>query len=137
VATQIRVDFSEAMNKTSVQSAFSTSPVTTGSFSWNGNNMTYTPGSKLNFNTIYNVAIGSGARDLSGNVLSSYNWQFITQSFSENLIINPGFESGKTPWMVYPTTAVAFSMVSPGNEGTYSAKLSLAVFPGIQLFQPI
>ena len=70
VTSRITVNFSEAMNHTSVESAFSTSPNTTGSFSWIGNNMTYTPGSTLNFGTTYSVTIGSGAKDLAGNMLS-------------------------------------------------------------------
>ena len=87
------------MNNASVESAFSTSPATTGSFSWSGNNMTYTPGSNFNYSTTYNVTIGSGATDLAGNVLSPYNWQFTTASSPlNNLISNPGFESGTAPW---------------------------------------
>ena len=54
-----------------------------------------------------------------------------------NLINNPGFESGNTSWMVYPTTSIAFSTVSPGTEGNYSAKISFSSIPvDIQLYQP-
>ena len=137
VTSRITVTFSEAMNQTSVESAFSTSPSIAGSFSWSGNNMTYIPGSKLHFNTTYNVTIRTDAMDLAGNMLSSYNWQFTTQPFVDNLIINPSFESGKTPWLVYPTTSITYNTVSPGNEGNYSAKLSFSSVPqGIQLYQP-
>jgi len=52
VNTQIHVTFSEAMSQTSAESAFSTS-ATTGSFSWNGNIMTYIPDSDLTFDTTY------------------------------------------------------------------------------------
>ena len=137
VTSRITVNFSEAMNHTSVESVFSTSPNMTGSFSWSGNNMTYIPGSTLSFGTLYSVTIGTGARDLAGNMLSPLSWHFTTSVPSENLITNPGFESGKTPWLVYPTTSIAFSTVSPGSEGTYSAKLSFSSVPlGIQLYQP-
>ena len=65
--------------------------------------------------------------------------QFITvnPTTSTNLIINPGFESGKTPWMAYPATRLLYSTVSPGTEGTYSAKLAFNSVPlDIQLYQP-
>jgi len=69
VSTQITVTFNESMNQSSARTAFSTSPATSGSFSWSGNMMTYTPGSNLLASTIYTVAIGTGAKDLVGNSL--------------------------------------------------------------------
>lgn len=79
VNTQITVTFSEAMNQASAQSAFSTSSATTGSFSWSGNTMTYTPSSYLAYSTSYTVTIGTGAKDLAGNNLqSTYSRQFST-----------------------------------------------------------
>ena len=79
VNTQITVTFSEAMNQASAQSAFSTSSATTGSFSWSGNTMTYTPSSYLAYSTSYTVTIGTGAKDLAGNSLqSTYSRQFST-----------------------------------------------------------
>lgn len=53
VNTPITISFSEAMNQESVQSAFSTSPATIGSFSWSGNTMAYTPSSNLVSDTTY------------------------------------------------------------------------------------
>jgi regulation of enolase protein 1 (concanavalin A-like superfamily) len=140
VYTQIKITFSEAMNHSSVQSAFSTNPVTTGSFSWSGNNMTYTPGSNLAYNTIYNVIVGTGARDLAGiNMLSSYNWQFTTAQNlpSINLINNPGFELGTTSWVFHTNGTGTFTAASPGYGGTALAA-NLALDSGgtnIQLYQ--
>jgi len=56
LASQIIVNFSKAMNQTSAQSSFVTIPTISGSFSWIGNNMIYTP-SNLAYNTMYNVTI--------------------------------------------------------------------------------
>ena len=79
--TQITVTFSESMNQTSVQSAFSTMPSTNGSYSWNGYTMTYTPNANFAYNTIYSATIGTGAKDLAGNSLTSpFSWQFTTIS---------------------------------------------------------
>ena len=137
VTSRITLTFSEAMNQTSVESAFSTFPNITGSFSWNGNNMTYNPGSILSLGTTYTVTIGSGARDMAGNMLSPLTWHFTTSVPSENLITNPGFESGTAPWVAYPTTSLAFSTVSPGTEGNKSAKLTInSIAVNIQLYQP-
>ena len=98
VTARINLNFITAMDNASVEAAFSTLPATNGSFAWNGNNMTYTPDSNLAYNQTYNVTVGTGAKDLAGNMLSPYSWQFTTALPSLNnlnLISNPGFESGK------------------------------------------
>jgi len=124
-SSQITVNFSEAMDQESVESAFFTSPVTTGSFSWNGNSMKYTP-SNLSYNTTYNVTIGTGAMDLAGNNMSApYQWQFVTAPLSINIISNPGFELGTTtaPTSWTKSTGVTLTAAPPAYEGTRAAKL--------------
>lgn len=84
VDTQIKVTFNESMNISSSQYAFSTLPSTAGSFSWSGNNMTYTPNTNLNQGTTYNVTVRTDAKDIAGNnMLSSYSWQFVTSTGSQ------------------------------------------------------
>ncbi|HHF53439.1 MAG TPA: DUF5123 domain-containing protein, partial [candidate division WOR-3 bacterium] len=79
IDTTISVTFSEAMNKTSAEGAFSISPSVSGSFSWDGNKMIFTPDSNLAYNTTYTVNISTSAEDLAGNNLESpYSWQFTT-----------------------------------------------------------
>ena len=79
VTARITLNFSEAMDNASVESAFSTSPNTTGSFSWSGNNMTFTPDSNLAYSTTYNVTVGTGARNLATITMSApYEWNFTT-----------------------------------------------------------
>ncbi|RLE01101.1 MAG: hypothetical protein DRI99_07815, partial [Candidatus Aminicenantes bacterium] len=83
VTTTITVTFSEAMNKTSAESAFSISPSISGTFSWdsNSNKMIFTPSSNLNYETAYTVIISTEAEDLAGNNLESpFSWQFTTAS---------------------------------------------------------
>ena len=125
--SSINVTFNEAMDKLSAQSAFSTFPVISGgNFSWNGNSMIYTPTSNLAYNTIYNVTVGTGAKDLAGNNLAaSYTWQFTTASQQPNLISNGGFESGTTSWQLYASGGGMFTTPSPGFEGNNAAKLDI------------
>ena len=65
VSSSLTVTFSQAMNTASVQSAFSTVPSTTGSFSWNAGQtaMTYTPSSNLAGNTLHSLRIEETATD--------------------------------------------------------------------------
>ncbi|RLF35092.1 MAG: hypothetical protein DRN03_05755, partial [Thermoplasmata archaeon] len=81
VSTIITVTFSEAMNKTSAEGSFSISPSVSGSFSWDGNKMIFTPDSELEYETTYNVIISEEAKDLAGNNLeSAHSWNFTTTS---------------------------------------------------------
>lgn len=80
VTTTISATFSDAMNETSAEAAFSLNGVT-GTFSWIGNTMTFTPGANLASATNYTVTIGTGAQDLAGNPMTSaYTWSFTTSS---------------------------------------------------------
>ena len=82
VSTAISVTFSEAMNTTSTEDAFSITPdVVAGSISWDGCVMTFTPDGDLAYETTYNVTIGTGAEDLDGNNLAEdFVWNFTTGS---------------------------------------------------------
>jgi hypothetical protein len=80
IASAISISFSEEMNTTSVESAFTITPAVTGTFSWSGNTMTFTPTSDLAYETEYDITIATGAKDLMGNTLElAYNWQFTTE----------------------------------------------------------
>jgi hypothetical protein len=75
----IRVGYSEAMNQTSAEGAFSINPSVTGSFSWRGNVMTFSPDTHLDEATVYVITVGTGAKDLAGNPLPSvYTWSWRT-----------------------------------------------------------
>lgn len=94
VTTTITVTFSEAMNHTSAENAFSVSPSVSGSFSWSGNTMTFTP-SSLAYGTTYEVTIGTGAMDSAGNPLGSpYSWEFTTTA---DTIKRFDFGTGSSP----------------------------------------
>ncbi|MFH1429525.1 MAG: Ig-like domain-containing protein, partial [Candidatus Margulisiibacteriota bacterium] len=76
--TSIKAVFSEAMNKASVESAFSIIPTKSGVLNWSGNTVVFSPSSSLNRNTTYNISF-SGAKDLNGDLLAgNTGWLFNT-----------------------------------------------------------
>jgi serine protease AprX len=88
-STSISVSFSEAMNTSATQGAFSLvnvggTSLISGTFSWSGNTMTFTPSLLLLGGTQYSakVAGGSGgAKDTAGNALAAdRTWSFTTAS---------------------------------------------------------
>jgi len=104
----ITVTFNKVMNQASAERAFSTSPVTRGSFSWSGNTMIYTPNPSLAYSTTYTVTVGTGAKDLAGNSLQlPYSWQFTTEPkppavvfdfISQAPLANWYSGAGQLPW---------------------------------------
>jgi parallel beta-helix repeat protein len=121
--TAITVTFSEAMNQSSVEGAYSVSPSVSGSFSWNGDKMIFTPSSNLNYETAYTVTIGTEAKDLAGNNLESlYSWQFTTLSPSMDLVAEWHFDAGGG------TTTVDSS--GNGNKGIVSDSLTMWTVEG-------
>ncbi|HEX7627337.1 MAG TPA: Ig-like domain-containing protein [Candidatus Methanoperedens sp.] len=148
VTSQITVTFNESMNQATAQSAFSTSPATSGSFTWSSKTMTYTPSSSISAGTTYTIAIGTGAKDLAGNSLQSpYSWQFTTASVSDT---SPPIVTDKTPTgtgvpvtsqitvtfnesMNQATAQSAFS-TSPATSGSFSWSGNMMTYtPGSSL----
>jgi len=79
LGSSIKMTFSEAMNKVSVESAFVISPNIAGRFSWLGNTLIFSPLSLLEANTIYTVSFNNTVMDLDGQLLAgSASWQFNT-----------------------------------------------------------
>ncbi|MEQ9366728.1 MAG: Ig-like domain-containing protein, partial [Leptospirales bacterium] len=75
VTSAIVMNFSRAMNRQSVENAFSISPTAAGAFSWGASDtqLTYTPFADLNFATTYSVTLSVGATDTEGISLSTTN----------------------------------------------------------------
>jgi len=74
ITTNFLITFSEQMDTNSVENAFSLSDgtdVVSGTYSWNGNMMTFNPSSDLSYSAIYYVAVGTGAMDTAGNNMAS------------------------------------------------------------------
>ena len=86
-ASSIALVFSRSMDTASAQSAFSTSPATTGTFVWSttaspNDTMTFTPAAPgLAANTLYTVTVASNAADPAGKVFfAPFQSRFTTGS---------------------------------------------------------
>ena len=102
--------FSKAMNTQSVQSAFTTSPATTGTFAWSapGDTLTFTPtGSGFAALTNISVTVSNSAFDaIAGKTLvASYHLQFQTTS--------------APPQVYFSSPANAGSVISLGSNTTF------------------
>jgi len=141
VTTQINVTFSEAMNQTSAESAFNTSPETAGSFNWNANIMTYTPDSDLTSDTTYTVTIGTGAKDLADNNMETeHTWPFTTEVSDTTLPTVTGNEPTGTNVPVTTQINVTFSEAmnqtsaesafntSPATTGSFSWNANIMTY---------
>jgi hypothetical protein len=80
VKSEISISFSEPMDKTQTQAAFSITPNVIGIFSWEGTTLKFIPNNKLDPETQYNVSISPDAKNMDGVDLIEYkNWSFITE----------------------------------------------------------
>ncbi|KPQ43142.1 MAG: Carbohydrate binding domain protein, partial [Candidatus Methanoperedens nitroreducens] len=92
-----------------------------------------TPATILSDNGSTYRVIVSNAADI---IMSNAATLTVNPSTSIGLIMNPGFESGTTPWLFYTSGAGSFTVGHYGYVGINAAKLTLNSGGGnIQLFQ--
>lgn len=78
-AATIRLTFDTTMHRVSCQNNFRISPEVAGTFTWLGNQLTFTPGSPLDPGTTYTVKMLRKARSSTGVELGwPYSWSFTT-----------------------------------------------------------
>jgi outer membrane protein assembly factor BamB len=94
VNAKIEVTFSEPMNTTSTEYAFSIIPPVSGSFGWSGTQMTFTPDILLDNFTSYEVVIASTAKDNAGNALDGNGNGTSDGSPTDDCLF--GFETGNS-----------------------------------------
>jgi len=70
--TGMQITFSEPMNESAVEAAFSVAPSVAGTFTWSNGSTTllFQPSQSLALGTSYTVTIGTGAMDVAGNGLA-------------------------------------------------------------------
>jgi Tol biopolymer transport system component len=73
----VTIQFSEPMNRETVEQRISLEPEATGSFSWNGSIVSFRPDSPLEPGQAYTVVLAQGAQSQEGRaVLSEYRYSF-------------------------------------------------------------
>ncbi len=91
---KIAADFSEAMERQSVEKAFSITPAVSGIFDWSSDmTFVFTPSAPLDPERIYQVRIDTGAKDINGLKLAEpYIAEFRTDSGNSLFITCSGIE---------------------------------------------
>lgn len=76
--TNISILFGIPMDRASTQAAFQIDPKISGSFTWEGNLLTFVPATGLAVNTMYTVTLETSALDAAGEpvLLAPYRWNF-------------------------------------------------------------
>jgi glycosidase len=118
VSSALSMTFSQPMNTNSVQSAFSTAPATTGSFTWSSGNtvLTYAPSSNMAGNTLYRLRIAGTASDTNGLALpGAFESRFTTGTASS--LARPSINS-VTSANLTETTATLNATVTPNGAAT-------------------
>jgi uncharacterized protein YkwD len=88
--TGIRISFSAPMDRADVEARFSLLPKVRGSFSWDENQLVYTPSGRLEPGTRYAVSL-VGAHDKQGNALAGdVSFSFTTRVDAELIRFSPG-----------------------------------------------
>ena len=91
ISVSIEVTFSEPIDKSATENAFSIEPPVAGvkSFSTDGKTLIFDPDSYLSPSTIYTVKLSDSAKDLAGNVLDETTWSFNTVKGGRSVSIEP------------------------------------------------
>lgn len=99
---EIAVDFSEPMERVSVEKAFSVTPSVTGSWIWSSDeSLIFKPSVPLSPETNYQIYIDKSARDLNGLSLSSPYSLEIKTSSDDSLYVKCGIIWGSSDDITY------------------------------------
>ncbi len=84
----VKVTFDQEVDHDSAQSKFSITPEIKGSFSWDGNTMSFSPESTFLATTSYDVIIAKGIKSINGqDSTEEYKLQFSTQEGTTKLAV--------------------------------------------------
>lgn len=135
--SSISVEFSEAMNRTSVENAFSLKPAVAGRFSWSAGNtvLTFTPEKALSMDTVYTLGIATSAKDAAGLALRENFAVLFRTDAADSLLfsvarIEGSFDAETEPFaLLYDGTALPWPiLIGMGplnqlNSNDYTMKL--------------
>ena len=122
------------------RSSSGTAPLT---YQWQKNNANISGATATSYTTPATVLADSGARfrcivaNAYGRDTSATALLRVTSSSTlTNLIANPGFESGTSPWSFYTNGIGTFASVTPGFEGARAGRITITTAgTNVQLFQ--
>lgn len=122
----IELPFSEPMNQQSVQTAFLSQPPIACVWTWAGNTARCT--GSLRQLTPYNITLGVGAADTSGNTLAApYTFLFETPNFNPRLLsFSPSSRFG-SPIEISPTAPIVLSFSEPMDQPLTQGALEVRV----------
>ena len=124
----IAVLFSQAIDKSSAEAAFSlrrasNGDLVSGSFGWSGNRLQFTPGSPLAAARTYTATVGTGARSPGGTHLAfAKTWKFTTTPQPLIASVYPG--AGATGISPSAPIVVGFdaAMDKPSAQAAFSLR---------------
>lgn len=88
VDTSISATFNQEVDHASAESKFTIDPAVVGTFSWNGNTMTFKPGSALVYSQAYTATIAPGVKTVKGlDSTSAASTKFTTRTQSVMLSV--------------------------------------------------
>ncbi|MBA3027252.1 MAG: hypothetical protein FP816_00330 [Desulfobacteraceae bacterium] len=125
ISTAVSITFSEEMNKDRVEKALSSDPaIPSGTFSWSGTTLTFTPGSVLDEVTVYEITVSTSATDVVGNRLANvYTFGFETADETPPTATETSPFDGETDIDIGSSIAITFSepMDTVSVEGAFSS----------------
>lgn len=83
----LSVTFDQDVDTGSAEKAFAINPPVTGRFSWSGRTMTFTPDSRLTFQTDYTVSLAAGIKSIRG-LDSEKKFEFSFTTSPERFVLN-------------------------------------------------
>jgi len=90
INSHIKIAFDQEVDRTSAQSKFAISPQVSGTFSWSGNTLTFTPDIPFSYTTTYKVAIAPGVKSKLGlDSKNEFKSEFTTLSSTAKLAVPP------------------------------------------------
>jgi hypothetical protein len=136
-AQQVPIDagisfrWSEDMDRSSAQGAFSSSPAVACTWAWNGVNQTCIPSTSLQYGTSYTINLSTEAKDLAGNSMDSrFSFSFITAQPPDTkppTVVGTKPSDGETE--VDATSKIIITFSERMNES--ATENAISIYPGL------
>lgn len=120
----ITIQFSETMNRESVQDRLTFDPPLAGDSRWNGNTLIYAPLEAMQPGALYTAALQSGARSEGGRlVLNQYEFSFEVRR-PRVAYLYPADDTPQNIWVVDPANPDSAAQVTFSPTGIYDFAVS-------------